>query len=211
VQQITITAPAETPHTVAEIVLSSALPQKVPCLRISLCNLCVLCVSVVTLSQQKLTTEAQRTQRLHREEARIPTFRAKPLNSGIARVTVSERRVLEANGDASVNDCVELDVSTPAAKAFLDRLTSQPCFTRSEYAVAVRQPRALISREAGFRKRLNWIRRTISHRRPLLAYGLVESKLLFMIAGLLFIPLSPLMLSIGFGLWTKQWRLARQA
>jgi hypothetical protein len=66
-------------------------------------------------------------------------------------------------------------------------------------------------REAGFRKRLNWIRRTISHRRPLLAYGLVESKLLFMIAGLLFIPLSPLMLSIGFGLWTKQWRLARQA
>jgi hypothetical protein len=31
-----------------------------------------------------------------------------------------------------------------------------------------------------------------------------------MIAGLLFIPLLPLMLSVGFGLWTRQWRLAVQ-
>src|SRR6185436_3649279 len=44
----------------------------------------------------------------------------------------------------------------------------------------------------------------------LLAYGLVEYRLLFMIAGLLFIPLLPLMLSVGFALWTRQWRLARQ-
>jgi len=33
----------------------------------SLCNLCVLCVSVVYEFQQKLTTETQSTQRLHRE------------------------------------------------------------------------------------------------------------------------------------------------
>ena len=36
--------------------------------RISLCNLCVLCVSVVVFPKQSSTTEAQRTQRLHREE-----------------------------------------------------------------------------------------------------------------------------------------------
>ena len=35
----------------------------------SLCNLCVLCISVVVVSNDSLTTEAQRTQRLHREEA----------------------------------------------------------------------------------------------------------------------------------------------
>jgi len=34
-------------------------------------SLCVLGVSVVTISQQKLTTEAQRTQRLHREEVKF--------------------------------------------------------------------------------------------------------------------------------------------
>jgi hypothetical protein len=41
--------------------------------------------------------------------------------SGISRVAVTERRVFEVDGRASVNDCVELDVSTPAAKAFLER------------------------------------------------------------------------------------------
>src|SRR6185503_1086902 len=34
----------------------------------SLCNLCVLCVSVVKVPARKITTETQRTQRLHREE-----------------------------------------------------------------------------------------------------------------------------------------------
>jgi len=33
----------------------------------SLCNLCVLCVSVVISPNHFLTTETQRTQRLHRE------------------------------------------------------------------------------------------------------------------------------------------------
>src|SRR6185503_14914328 len=46
--------------------IDAALPRK-SCKRSSLCNLCVLCVSVVTDSWQKLTTETQRTQRLHRE------------------------------------------------------------------------------------------------------------------------------------------------
>jgi hypothetical protein len=34
----------------------------------SLCNLCALCVSVVAFVLDKITTEAQKTQRLHREE-----------------------------------------------------------------------------------------------------------------------------------------------
>jgi Domain of unknown function (DUF389). len=151
-------------------------------------------------------------------------------SSGIARVALSERRILEANGTASVKDCVEIDSSTPAAKAFLDRLTSQPFFTRAEYSVAVRQPRALISREPMSDLTLPLVEPAIDVFEELwqfsqvtygfvarifiggllLAYGLVEFKLLFMIAGLLFIPLLPLMLSIGFGLCTRQWRLARQ-
>src|SRR6185503_8042679 len=45
----------------------------------------------------------------------------------------------------------------------------------------------------------------------LLAFGLVDYRLLFMIAGLLFIPLLPVMLAIGFSLWTRQWRLVAQA
>jgi len=37
---------------------------------ISLCNLWVLCVSVVVVSNYSLTTETQRTQRLHRGPGR---------------------------------------------------------------------------------------------------------------------------------------------
>src|SRR4029079_377229 len=42
--------------------------------KISLCNLCVLCVSVVIGMCDTTTTEAQRTQRLHREEVEIRTL-----------------------------------------------------------------------------------------------------------------------------------------
>jgi hypothetical protein len=44
----------------------------------------------------------------------------------------------------------------------------------------------------------------------LLAYGMIQSQLLIMLGGLLFLPLLPLLLAMGFGLWTRQWRLAGQ-
>src|SRR5215208_5803657 len=42
--------------------------------RSSLCNLCVLCAFVVHYCSEKTTTEAQSTQRLHREEAEWRLF-----------------------------------------------------------------------------------------------------------------------------------------
>src|SRR5215216_4014035 len=42
--------------------------------RSSLCNLCVLCASVVHYCSEKTTTETQSTQRLHREEAEQRLF-----------------------------------------------------------------------------------------------------------------------------------------
>src|SRR6185369_2059225 len=47
---------------------SSEFKRLCPKSLISLCNLCVLCVSVVVFPKQSSTTEAQRTQRTHREE-----------------------------------------------------------------------------------------------------------------------------------------------
>src|SRR5207244_1628323 len=45
----------------------------------------------------------------------------------------------------------------------------------------------------------------------LLALGMLDDRLLLIIAGLLFIPLLPLILGIGFSLRTRQWYLFRQA
>jgi hypothetical protein len=44
----------------------------------------------------------------------------------------------------------------------------------------------------------------------LLAYGLIQQQILLIVAGLLFLPILPLLLSIGFGVWTKKWKLAGQ-
>lgn len=149
---------------------------------------------------------------------------------GISQLSVSEKRVLEASGTQTIKDSIEMEVGTPLAKSFMDEFTSAPFFSREKFSVAVRQPRALISRE-----KLSLLTRPLVEPSVdifeelwqfsqvtygfvgriligglLLAYGVVEYKLLFMIAGLLFIPLLPLMLSVGFGLWTKQWRLVAQ-
>jgi hypothetical protein len=149
---------------------------------------------------------------------------------GISEVTIAEKRILGPGGSEIVKDSIEMEIGTPLAKAFLDEFTSKPFFKRDEYSIAVRQPRALVSSE-----RLNTLVRPlvgpsidifeelwqfsqvtygfvgrILIGALLLAYGLVEYQLLLIIAGLLFIPLLPLMLSVGFGLWTKQWRLAVQ-
>jgi hypothetical protein len=149
---------------------------------------------------------------------------------GIKEVTVVERRVLEADGSESIQDSIEMDVGTHVAKAFIDNFTSQPFFSRDEYSIDIRQPRSIVSRE-----KLKTLLRPMVE--PpfdlfaelwqfsyvtygfvgriligalLLAYGLVVYQLLLIIAGLLFIPLLPLILSLGFGLWTQQWRLVAQ-
>ena len=149
---------------------------------------------------------------------------------GISEVSVTEKRILDRSGSERVSDSIEMDVSNPLAKAFMDEITVAPFFSSEEFSIAVRQPRGLISRE-----KLTLLTRPLVAPAVdifeelwqfsqvtygfvgriligalLLAYGLVEYKLLFMIAGLLFIPLLPLMLSIGFGLWTRRWRLVGQ-
>ena len=149
---------------------------------------------------------------------------------GISEVTIGEKRILGASGSEVVKDSIEMDVGTPLAKAFMDELTSKPFFARDTFSVAVRQPRSIVSSE-----RLSILTRPLVEPSVdvfeelwqfsqvtygfvgriligalLLAYGLVEYQLLLIIAGLLFIPMLPLMLSVGFGLRTKQWRLAAQ-
>lgn len=150
--------------------------------------------------------------------------------AGASEVTVLEKRAFSQDGSEAIKEIVELDCGTPIAKTFIDLLTSSPFFNRDEFSVAIRQPRSLVSSET-IRKLTRpmvepatdlfeelWQFSQITYGfvgriligALLLSYGLNEYQLLFMIAGLLFIPLLPLMLSLGFGIWTRQWRLAIQ-
>jgi Predicted membrane protein len=149
---------------------------------------------------------------------------------GISDATIGEKRVLHAAGQETIEDSFEVEVGTPAAKAFLDALTNQTFFTRDKFSVAVRQPRALVSREKLIALTRPLVEPSIDLFEELwqfsqvtygfigrifigallLSLGLIEYQLLLIIAGLLFIPLLPLLLSIGFGFRSKQWRLVLQ-
>jgi hypothetical protein len=132
---------------------------------------------------------------------------------------------------AEKNVIVDIETSTPKAKRFIDALLESDFFDIRRSSMSTRQPRAVVSSESydeltqplvepatdicqelwqfshvtvGFVGR-------ILIGGGLLAYGIINQQLLLMIAGMLFIPLLPVLLAIGFGSWTRQWALVRLA
>jgi hypothetical protein len=149
---------------------------------------------------------------------------------GIAEVSVYQKRRLRTGQTETVNDVIDIETATPTAKKFIDTLIAAPFFDQETYVISVRQPRSIISSQP-----LSKITRPLAEPTIdileelwqfshvtlgfvgriligafLLAYGIIQFKLLFMIAGLLFIPLLPPILAVGFGVWTRQFRLAAQ-
>lgn len=151
-------------------------------------------------------------------------------DAGISQITTHQQQVRRANGETETKDVIDIETATPTAKVFLDALMASPFFDMEKYSIAVRQPRSVVSREGP--SKLTWplVEPTLdifeelwqfSHvtygfvgrvliGAMLLAYGMIQSQLLIMLGGLLFLPLLPLLLAMGFGLWTRQWRLAAQ-
>jgi hypothetical protein len=150
---------------------------------------------------------------------------------GIRDVSLIEIRALHSDETQQRKDHVEIETATHLAKAFVDKLSSSPIFDPEEYSITIRQPRSIYStRDVRsltrplveptsdlFQELWQFSQITFGFigriylGAVLLAFGLVDYRLLFMIAGLLFIPLLPLMLGIGFSLLTRQWRLLAQS
>lgn len=150
--------------------------------------------------------------------------------AGLEQVTIHQQRTLKSDGGQETKDVVDVETATPTAKAFVDAVMAAPFFDAKDYSIAIRQPRSVVSREGP--RKLTWplVEPSVdvfeelwqfSHvtfgfvgrvliAALLLAYGMIEHKILIMLAGLLFLPLLPLLLAMGFGLWTRQWRLAGQ-
>ncbi len=150
---------------------------------------------------------------------------------GIRDVSLSSVRALKSRAAERRKDHLEVETATHLAKAFVEKLTTSSFFNAEEYAVTVRQPRSIYSTRGLHSLTRPFVEPTsdlfqelwqfsqitfgfvgrIYLGAALLAFGLVDYRLLFIIAGLLFIPLLPLMLGIGFSLWTRQWRLLAQS
>lgn len=152
------------------------------------------------------------------------------LDAGISRASVHEVQIHTHNGDIEIEDVVEISSSTPQAKAFVDALMSAPLYEPGTYSITIRQPLSVVSKESPLEVTRPVVVPTVdiledlwqfSHLTfsfvgrffigaLLLSYGMIQSNLLLIIAGLLFMPFLPLLLAVGFGLWTREWRLAGQ-
>lgn len=149
---------------------------------------------------------------------------------GIGQVSFQKANSQKSGGEAKAKDIVDIQTSTPKAKKFIDALLAADYYDAQDFSINVRQPRFIISNEKLSELTVPLVEPEgdileelwqFSHitigfvgrhfiAGCLLAYGLIQQNTLTIIAGLLFLTLLPLMLSISFGSLTKQWRLVGQ-
>jgi Domain of unknown function (DUF389) len=150
--------------------------------------------------------------------------------AGISRVAIHQHQILTKDEREEITDVIDVETATPTAKAFTDALMQTAFFDPKDYSITVRQPRSVVSRERPANLTVPLVEPTLDIFEELwqfshvtfgfigrifiaslfLAYGIIEAKILLIIAGLLFLPVLPPILAIGFGIWTKEWRLAVQ-
>ncbi|HEY0428629.1 MAG TPA: hypothetical protein VGC76_12685 [Pyrinomonadaceae bacterium] len=149
---------------------------------------------------------------------------------GVENLTIKESEVYHADGKKETKDVVDVETSTPRAKRCVDAVLAADFFDLKEYSIVVRGARSIIS-DTSVRELtvplqepasdileelwlFNHITSSFVGRffiaACLLAYGLIQSQLLLIIAGLLFLPVLPLLMAIGFGGWTSNWKLSVQ-
>jgi hypothetical protein len=148
------------------------------------------------------------------------------LSVGVAQAGVYQQIAHKRDGAETV-DVVDIETSTPTAKVFVEALMAAPYYDPHQVSYSLREARAIVGAEPPREVTRPFVEPTtdvldelwqFSHLTPsfvgrslvgagLLTFGLVQSKVLFLLAGLLFLPILPLVLGIAFGLLTREWRL----
>jgi hypothetical protein len=149
---------------------------------------------------------------------------------GIEKVSAYQVQSLKDDGTVEMKDTIDIETSTPKGKRFLDAILAADFYNPETFSIAIRQPRAIISQENIreltmplvepaadiFEELWQFSHITVGFvgrifiAACLLAYGLIQHQTLLIIAGLLFLPLLPLLLAIGFGALSRRWKLVGQ-
>jgi hypothetical protein len=149
---------------------------------------------------------------------------------GIERASIFQIEAHQAGEKVEIKDSVDIDTSTPKGKRFIDTLLASDLYNQKDFSINIRQPRSIISGESLreltkplvepatdiFEELWQYTHITVGFvgrifiAACLLAYGLIHQQTLIILAGLLFLPLLPLLLAVGFGAWTKQPKLSVQ-
>lgn len=149
---------------------------------------------------------------------------------GIKEISVQRIESHSSTGEIKTKDAIDIQTSTPKAKRFVDALLTSDFYNQEDFTINTRQPRSIISGESLreltkplvepatdiFEELWQFSHITVGFvgriliAACLLAYGLIHQQTLIIVAGLLFLPLLPLLLAVGFGAWTKQPKLSVQ-
>lgn len=134
---------------------------------------------------------------------------------------------IDEHGDIEERIDISFDTSAPKAKAWLDSLFSAPFFDPAKMSVVTRQRRAIVSSTPTEEVTRPWVEPGVDIQQGLwvfshptlgfalrvvlsgaiLAYGVINSDMLLMIASMLFLPLVPVVMALGVGLWWGQKRM----
>lgn len=151
--------------------------------------------------------------------------------SGIAEVSLHQVMQHKPGEEPSPRDVMHVDLATPQAKALVDAVINAPYFRRPDFSIEVREARAILKSTSTHaitqpvpatildvdEELWQFTHITYSFVLRVLiaallaAYGMVHDNVLFMIGGLVFLPFMPIVLALGFGTLTRQWKLVRHA
>lgn len=151
-------------------------------------------------------------------------------SAGIDNISSYPTTQFTPGGAPEERDVVDIETSTPKAKRFIDTFLAADYYDQKRMTFNIRQPRSLITRDDIGEKTYPicepstdlfeelWQFSHVTYglvgricvSAGLLAYGMIESKLLLMIGGLLFLPVLPMVMAIGYGIVGRQWRLSVQ-
>lgn len=146
---------------------------------------------------------------------------------GILEVSVHQVTRHKRGQPPETRDVLDAQLSTPEAKTYVDALIQAPFFNRTDYAVEVREARSILKRTPTreltrpvpapildideelwqYTHVTSSFAARVLIAAVLIAYGMVRDNLLFVIGGLIFLPFMPIVLALGFGTLTRQWRL----
>ncbi|HEV7700978.1 MAG TPA: hypothetical protein VGO43_12165 [Pyrinomonadaceae bacterium] len=149
---------------------------------------------------------------------------------GIERVSVNTVEVYSRGGRHESAEVVDLETSTPASKRFVEALLAADYYDPAKISFNTRQPRAIASDQSDREMTRPLVEPSTELYQELwqfthvtygligrvfvsgclLAYGLIEARMLLIIAGLLFLPLLPMVMAISYGFAGRRPGLALQ-
>jgi hypothetical protein len=150
---------------------------------------------------------------------------------GVGKLSLTQCTDYSKDGGTEQRDLVDIQASTPKAKQLVDAILAADYYDAKKVSFYIRQPRSVISNQDmkeitaplvepatdlfeelwQFNHVTYGLLGRILIAAILLAHGMIEGKILFIIGGLLFLPILPMIMGVSYGIVGRRYKLAAQS